>query len=117
MQPGDWLTPHWPAPASVRALCTTRSGGQSQPPYDSLNLGDHVGDDPADVRATFDPLPLDERATLTNMAVEVALKDQGIELVRAKVGDRYVLEELASRGAASARRWEPVIKASGFQAD
>ena len=51
MQPGDWLIPHWPAPASVRALCTTRSGGQSQPPYDSLNLGDHVGDDPADVRA------------------------------------------------------------------
>ena len=31
---------------------------------------------------------------MTNMAVEVALKDRGIDFVRAKVGDRYVLEEL-----------------------
>ena len=35
---------------------------------------------------------------MTNMAVELALKARGIELVRAKVGDRYVLEELARRG-------------------
>ncbi|WP_457334321.1 phosphoglucosamine mutase [Rhizobacter sp. P5_C2] len=35
---------------------------------------------------------------MTNMAVEVALKAQDIEFVRAKVGDRYVLEELAARG-------------------
>ena len=34
---------------------------------------------------------------MTNMAVELALKARGIELVRAKVGDRYVLEELARR--------------------
>jgi YfiH family protein len=41
----DWITPQWPAPPSVRAVCTTRAGGRSVPPYDSLNLGDHVGDD------------------------------------------------------------------------
>ena len=35
---------------------------------------------------------------MTNMAVELALKARGIDLVRAKVGDRYVLEELAARG-------------------
>jgi phosphoglucosamine mutase len=35
---------------------------------------------------------------MTNMAVELALRQRGIELVRAKVGDRYVLEELAARG-------------------
>ncbi len=35
---------------------------------------------------------------MTNMAVELALKEQGVELVRAKVGDRYVLEELEKRG-------------------
>ena len=35
---------------------------------------------------------------MTNMAVEVALKAEGVELVRAKVGDRYVLEELDKRG-------------------
>jgi len=35
---------------------------------------------------------------MTNMAVELALKHQGFEFVRAKVGDRYVLEELEKRG-------------------
>ncbi len=35
---------------------------------------------------------------MTNMAVELALKARNVELVRAKVGDRYVLEELAARG-------------------
>lgn len=30
---------------------TTRTGGVSRPPYDSLNLGTHVGDDPAAVAA------------------------------------------------------------------
>ena len=49
--PGDWLIPDWPAPARVRAVFTTRSGGCSSAPYDSFNLGDHVGDDPAQVQA------------------------------------------------------------------
>ena len=35
---------------------------------------------------------------MTNMAVEVALKRRGVQLVRAKVGDRYVLEELHRHG-------------------
>ncbi len=35
---------------------------------------------------------------MTNMAVEVALKARGLDFVRAKVGDRYVLEELERRG-------------------
>lgn len=34
---------------------------------------------------------------MTNMAVELALKARGLELVRARVGDRYVLEELQAR--------------------
>jgi len=47
----DWLVPRWPAPGNVRAICSTRSGGQSVAPYDAFNLGDHVGDDPVAVRA------------------------------------------------------------------
>lgn len=43
------IKPDWPAPAAVQALVTTRAGGVSLPPYDSLNLGDHVGDDPVAV--------------------------------------------------------------------
>lgn len=35
---------------------------------------------------------------MTNMAVEVALKARGVQFVRAKVGDRYILEELVARG-------------------
>lgn len=46
-----WIIPDWPAPASVRSLITTRQGGVSRAPYASLNLGDHVGDDPLAVAA------------------------------------------------------------------
>lgn len=46
-----WIVPDWPAPAGVRALCTTRAGGVSEPPFDSMNLGEHVRDDPAAVAA------------------------------------------------------------------
>ena len=35
---------------------------------------------------------------MTNLAVEVALKARGVEFVRAKVGDRYVMESLHHRG-------------------
>lgn len=35
---------------------------------------------------------------MTNMAIELALAERGVKLVRAKVGDRYVLEELARHG-------------------
>ncbi|MDD4881863.1 MAG: peptidoglycan editing factor PgeF [Gallionellaceae bacterium] len=47
--PPDWIVPDWPAPARVRAFMTTRAGGVSRAPYDSLNPADHVGDDPAAV--------------------------------------------------------------------
>src|SRR5689334_14814417 len=35
----------------IRRVTTTRAGGVSGPPFDSFNLGDHVGDDPAAVAA------------------------------------------------------------------
>ncbi len=38
------IFPDWPAPPNVKALQTTRHGGFSAAPYDSLNLGLHVGD-------------------------------------------------------------------------
>lgn len=45
----DVIRPLWPAPAGVQALCSTRLGGVSAPPWDRLNLGNHVGDDPVAV--------------------------------------------------------------------
>ena len=39
----------WPLIPGVHAVCSTRQGGVSAAPYDSLNLGDHVGDAPSAV--------------------------------------------------------------------
>jgi len=44
------------------------------------------------------PVPGAVGTLMTNMAVQLALQARGVELVRAKVGDRYVLEELNARG-------------------
>lgn len=40
------IFPDWPQPKNIASCSTTRTGGVSQPPFDSLNLGDHVGDVP-----------------------------------------------------------------------
>ncbi|MEH3085824.1 MAG: peptidoglycan editing factor PgeF [Xylophilus ampelinus] len=53
---GGWLHPGWPAPASVRALFTDRSGGVSQGCHAGLNLGAHVGDLPESVAANRERL-------------------------------------------------------------
>lgn len=45
MTANPFIQPDWPAPTPIKALSTTRLGGISQPPYDSLNLGLHVNDD------------------------------------------------------------------------
>jgi YfiH family protein len=42
----DVLTPDWPAPPGVRSAFTLRTGGVSEVPYDSLNLGAAIGDAP-----------------------------------------------------------------------
>jgi YfiH family protein len=44
-------SPAAPSAVRPRRVVTDRRGGRSRPPYDSFNLGDHVGDDPADVAA------------------------------------------------------------------
>ncbi len=46
---GDLIIPRWPAPENVRAIQTTRAGGVSVAPYDTLNLGMHVEDNPLNV--------------------------------------------------------------------
>lgn len=46
----QWIEAQWPAPANVRALSTTRIGGVSPGPYESLNLALHVDDDETLVR-------------------------------------------------------------------
>ena len=48
--PSGWLRPQWPASARVHALFATRTGGVSEGPWASFNLGDQVGDAPEHVR-------------------------------------------------------------------
>lgn len=43
------IRPQWQADPRIQVAVTTRIGGVSLPPYDGLNVGDHVGDDPAAV--------------------------------------------------------------------
>ena len=47
----ELIRPDWPAPPGVAAAATTRAGGVSLAPYDSLNLGALVGDLPERVAA------------------------------------------------------------------
>lgn len=56
-KPLDLFIPDWPLPDGVEARFSGRRGGVSQSPFNSLNLGDHVGDDPDSVA--------DNRALLT----------------------------------------------------
>ncbi|MGB7815686.1 MAG: peptidoglycan editing factor PgeF [Methylotenera sp.] len=45
----EFILPDWPAPANVHAMQTTRNKGYSHAPYDSLNFGSHVNDNPQHV--------------------------------------------------------------------
>lgn len=77
----DWLIPEWPAPSQVKACVTTRTGGVSLAPFDSLNLGDHVDDD-------LDAV-LENRRRLTHaFAIEPAWLRQvhGVNVVQADPG-------------------------------
>ncbi len=47
----NFICPEWPVPAKVRSLITTRHGGVSLPPFDTFNLGIHVGDEAEHVMA------------------------------------------------------------------
>jgi polyphenol oxidase len=50
----ELMAPDWPAPARVHAAFTTRRGGASAPPFDSLNIAAHVGDDAVAVAGNRD---------------------------------------------------------------
>jgi YfiH family protein len=91
----------WPGlPSNVKALSTTRARGWSKPPYDDgfgnpgLNLGVHVGDDPADVarnRASLRRLLPTEPAWLTQV--------HGTKIVDASATSEIVPEADASFAA------------------
>jgi polyphenol oxidase len=64
----------------IRRVTTTRAGGVSAPPFDTFNLGDHVGDDPAAVAAN--------RKRLTEA---IGLGDTGVVWMNQVHGDHVVM--------------------------
>lgn len=76
---GDALKPDWSAPDRVRALSTTRAGGVSGSPWDSLNLGSHVEDNPDNVQQNR--LRLAESADLTSERIGWLNQVHGTDVV------------------------------------
>ncbi|MFT4994683.1 MAG: YfiH family protein [Paraglaciecola sp.] len=72
---------NWPAPQNVVAYTTCRAGGYSLKPYDSLNMAQHVGDEPSRVSANRALLPMGEnivwlQQTHSNDCAELSPGDQ-----------------------------------------
>jgi len=72
----------------VRRVTTTRSGGVSKPPFDTFNLGDHVGDDPRAVAANR-----------TRLARTIGLGEDRVVWMNQVHGDRVAVVD-GPRGAA-----------------
>jgi polyphenol oxidase len=64
----------------IRRVTTTRAGGVSLPPFDTFNLGDHVGDDPAAVAANR-----------KRLAEAIGLGDDGVVWMNQVHGDHVVV--------------------------
>jgi purine-nucleoside/S-methyl-5'-thioadenosine phosphorylase / adenosine deaminase len=72
----------------IRCVSTTRAGGASVPPFDTFNLGDHVGDDPAAVAANR-----------SRLATAIGLGEDGIVWMNQVHGDRVVAVDGPVAGA------------------
>jgi YfiH family protein len=64
----------------IRRVTTTRAGGVSAPPFDTFNLGDHVGDDPAAVAANR-----------KRLSAAIGLGDDGVVWMNQVHGDHVVV--------------------------
>lgn len=84
--PASWLVPEWPAPPGVHALCTSREGGVSTAPWGSLNLGDHVGDDPQTVRTNRQRLQEIVRAHTPGACAVFLQQVHGVDVVALDAG-------------------------------
>lgn len=76
-----------------RALFVDGSGALIDGDHVLLILAEHMKSKGALAKRTV------VATVMSNIGLEIALQESGIELVRAQVGDRYVLEELLARGA------------------
>ena len=71
----------------IRRVTTTRAGGVSAPPFDTFNLGDHVGDDPAAVAANR-----------KRLSAAIGLAEDRIVWMNQVHGDRVVVVDEVTHG-------------------
>src|SRR6201996_1873102 len=76
----------------IRRVSTTRAGGASLPPFDTFNLGDHVGDDPAAVAANR-----------KRLAAAIGLAPDRVVWMNQVHGDRVELVDGPQRAAVGGR--------------
>ncbi len=100
------IKPNWQAPAGVSACCTTRSGGVSEPPYDSLNLGIRTNDKTEHVSAN--------RALLSD---QLQLPAEPDWLIQTHSTDVVVLEDSDNRHADASITRSPTHVAAVLTAD
>ena len=85
------ITPAWTAPITISALSTTRKGGVSVAPFDSFNVGLHVGDDEQAVLANRELLTnqLPNPAVWLNQihSSDVVVIDEGSDLNQVRSAD------------------------------
>lgn len=101
----SWIEADWDAPAGIRAGITTRGGGASRAPWDSFNLGGHVGDDAAAVAENRDRL----RRMLDLPAQPVWLNQQH--------GNRVIDAADTERDADACRTRDPGVVCAVLAAD
>lgn len=82
----------WPVPAGIHAMTTTRQGGVSLPPFDAMNLADHVGDDPK----------------------AVAENRQRLRQIAALPSEPLWLQQTHSTRVINADNWQPGIEADSI---
>lgn len=70
------IIPQWPVPENVGALMTTRLGGVSAPPFDSLNLGDNTHDQPCAIAQNKQYLQDAVEADNQGQAISLAFLNQ-----------------------------------------
>jgi polyphenol oxidase len=78
-----FITPNWPAPSNIQAYTSCRMGGDSLPPFDTFNVGLHVGDDRIRVEHNRGKLPHIEQyqwltQTHSNVCIELPSTQQSM---------------------------------------
>jgi YfiH family protein len=80
------IRPDWAAPQHIKVVSTTRLGGVSSAPYDSFNVGDHVGDQPRAVLSNrgklLNKLEIPAAQWLTQVHGKVCVEAQSDAVIR-----------------------------------